>query len=491
MHCPPHGGACSVGACPPRWLCVVWWCWAWVVVSSYRRPALLGSGWWCFSRRHVQLFWFVRRRLRRLTVGVFGWLWSAVRLWLGLCCLLGRGRSCAGAWPFSWWVLLRWCVVPPMVGRAVLVRAPRPLWGVLCRCASPPLVGRAVLACGAPHGRPCRVVVWPPSWWGVLCWCVAPLMVGRALLLPVRRGGCGWCGGAWLGLSSCVLFGGRRRGVRVGGACGGVLAGAMRGLFCLFDVVFAALRTVCPGGCGRQFGCGCGCVDRLAGVGSVLVRGHPHGGACCVYMCLPTWWGVLRWSVSPLMVGRAVLVCGPPHDGACCVGARGPRSWCVVWWCLAWAVVVCRVAVAVVLFVWPGLVLCWCVAAPLLGRAVFVCAPPGGGACCVGVCPPPWCGVLRWFVAPPMVACVVLVCGPLLGGACCVGACRPRWWHFAWVLVVCWVGCGCGCVVCLAKGWCCAGACPPPLLMRAVYVRAPPLDGACCVGVLWFRLAVL
>ena len=174
------------------------------------------------------------------------------------------------------------------------------------------------------------------------------------------------------------------------------------------------------------------------------------------------------------MVGRAVLVRGPPHGGACCVGARGLRWCCVVWWCLAWVVVVCWVAVAAVLFASPGLVLCWCVPSPLLGRAVFVRGPPHGGMCCVGVCPPPWCGVLRWFVPPLMVGRAVVVHGPPLGGACCVGGCPPRCVvssSLALVVVVCWAGCGCGCVVCLAG-------------VGAVLVRAPPLFwGVPCSGV--------
>ena len=130
----------------------------------------------------------------------------------------------------------------------------------------------------------------------------------------------------------------------------------MRGLFCLFGVVFTALWSGCSGGCGRQLCCGCGCVDRLAGVGSVmcwcvpapmvgravLVCGPTHCGVCCVGL----------W--PPVMAGRAILVRGPPHGGACCVGVRRLRSWCVVWWCLAWVVVVCWVAVAVVLFASPG-----------------------------------------------------------------------------------------------------------------------------------------
>ena len=185
-------------------------------------------------------------------------------------------------------------------------------------------------------------------------------MVGRAVLVPVRRGGCAWCGCAWLELSSCVPPGGRRM-ARVGGACGGVLAGAIRGLFHLFGVFFPALPPACSGGRGRRLGYSCGCVDRLAWVGSVLVRGPPHFWAYCVGSCPPPWWGVLRWFVAPPMVGRAALVCGPPLSGACCVGACPPSWWGV---------------------------LCWCV------------PPPRDGACCVGFWSPSWWGVLCWCVAP-------------------------------------------------------------------------------------------
>ena len=361
---------------------------------------------------------------------------ARVGLLLGLCCLLGRGWCCAGAWPPSWRGLPSWCVAPPMVGRAVLVRAPCPLWGVLCRCVV--MVGRAVLACGPPLGRPCCCARWPSSWLGVLCRCVAPLMVERAVLVPVHRRCCAWCGGAWLGLSSCVPPGGPRW-VRVDGARGGVSVGAVRGLFCLSCVVFAAFRSACSGRCGRRVGCGCGCVDRLAGVGSVLVRGPPHGWACCFGACPPQWWGVLCWCVAPPMVGRAALICGLPLGGACCVGACPPDC----------------------------------------GRAVWVCAPlPRGRACCVGLWPPSWWGAVCWCVTPSRcgVPCwclpaAVVVCGlgcrHLLGGL--------------WLRFCCWLG----------RGWCCAGACPPPLLGRAVFVRAPPLGGACCVGLFEFRFVVL
>ena len=254
----------------------------------------------------------------------------------------------------------------------MLVRAPRPLWGVLCRYVAPPKAG-VVLACGPPHGRPCSFAAWPPSWWGVLTRCVAPLMVGHAELVPVRRGGCAWCGGAWRGLSSCVPPGGPRS-VRVGGACGGVLAGALRGLFCLFGVVFVAIQSACSDGWGRRLGCGCGCVDRLARPGAVLVRSPPHGWAYCVGACPPPWWGVLCWYVAPPMVGRAALVCGPPLGGACCVDAH-----------------------------------------PLMvGRAVSACAPP------------PWWGLLcRRAPPPPVVGRAALASGPPRAGACCVGAWPP------------------------------------------------------------------
>ena len=54
----------------------------------------------------------------------------------------------------------------------------------MCWCVLPPMVGRAVLARGPFHARACCVVVGLPSWWGVLCWCVARLLVKRAVLVP-------------------------------------------------------------------------------------------------------------------------------------------------------------------------------------------------------------------------------------------------------------------------------------------------------------------
>ena len=374
----------------------------------------------------------------------------------------------------------------------MLVRSrPPPRWGVLCWCVAPPTVGRAVLVRGPPHYRTCCFVAWPPSGCGVLCWCVAPLMVGRALMLPARRGGCAWCGGAWLGLLSCVPPGVRRRWVGVSCASGGVLAGAMRGLFCFFGVAFAALRSACSAGCDWRLGCVCGCVDCLAGVGSVLVRGLPHGGACCVgtglpprwgvlcWCVAPPWWGVLRSCVVPLMVGRAVLVRGPPHGGACCVGACPLCWWCVVWWCLAWVVVVCAACQPASF----GLV--WCCFSRRHARLVllvrrrlcrltvgvfgwlwsvvrlrlWLCCLPGRGWCCAGAWPPSWWGLLPWCVPPPMVGRAVLVRSPPPhGGSCCVAApplpCRG---------VLCWG---------MAR-----------LIMgRAAVLRGPPQGGACCAG---------
>ena len=139
----------------------------------------------------------------------------------------------------------------------------------------------------------------------------------------------------------------------------------------------------------------------LAGVGAVRVRAPPP---CCGVLCL---------CVAPPMVGRAVLVS----------------------------------------------------ALPMMGRAVLVCGPPHGGACSVGAWPPSWWGMLCWCL-PAAVVVVGLGCRRLLGGLglrlCCL----------------------------LGLGWCCASA-PPPLFGHAVFVRAPPLGGACGVGMFGFRFMVL
>ena len=322
----------------------------------------------------------------------------------------------------------------------------------------PPTVGRVVSVCG-PSQRGCCARVRPTTWssvllccvapscWGVLNRCVAPLMVGHAVLVPVRRGGCAWCGGAGRGLSSCVPPGGRRS-VRVGGACGGVLAGALRGLFCLFGVVFAAIQSACSDGWGRRLGCGCGSVDRLAGVGAVLVRSPPHGWAYCVGAC------------PPPMVGRAVLVCGPPHGGACCVGLWSPSWWGVLCWCAPAS--------------WWG-VLCRRVPPPRGGACcVGVCPPPRGGACCVSFRPPSWWGVLRWCVAPLSVGRVASV-PARRGRGVWFGVSSSVRWVVVTVVLLAWPG-----LVCAPSP---VGACP--------VCAWRPLGGECCVGVFGFRFVVL
>ena len=134
---------------------------------------------------------------------------------------------------------------------------------------------------------------------------------------------------------------------------------------------------------------------------------------------------------------------------------------------------------------------------PMVGHAVLVCAPPQ------------WWGVLRWFVVPLMVGLAVLVRAPPHGWVCCVGACPPRWWFvvwwcLAWVVVLCSVRCGCGCVVCLAgvgavlvRGappvWACpVCACPPPwcgLLCRRVRVSVRGVVAGSMLGLFcWFAV---
>ena len=178
----------------------------------------------------------------------------------------------------------------------------------------------------------------------------------------------------------------------------------------------------------------------------------PPGGACCVGLWPPSWWGALCWCVPPLLLGCAVLV-PPCRDGGVWFGLSSPVGWVVV---------------VVVLLAWPGLVLCWCVPPPpLLGRAVFVRAPPLGGAYCVGVF-----GFGSWCCSRLNARLVLLVrCCLRRRTAGVVGCLLPV--VFAWP----------GSVLC----WCV----PPPLLGRAVLVRAPPIGGACCVGVFGFWFVVL
>ena len=94
-----------------------------------------------------------------------------------------------------------------------------------------------------------------------------------------------------------------------------------------------------------------------------------------------------------------------------------------------------------------------------------------------------------------MVGRAVLVRGSPLGGACCVAACPPRWWCLAWVVIPCWVGCRCDCVVCLAGvdavlvrappllvGACRVCACPPPPLVGRAVSACSGFRSRCCSG---------
>ena len=143
----------------------------------------------------------------------------------------------------------------------------------------------------------------------------------------------------------------------------------------------------------------------------------------------PPWWGVLCWRVARLMVRRAALLWGPSYGGACCVGASRASMWGLRCWCLPASVVVrgvvvlglgcrhlCRlrtgvvgfglpvscaacfvgsasslppygrrdrvavvggpILIVAVMFEWPGLVLCYCVAPHMVGFAALVRAPP-------------------------------------------------------------------------------------------------------------------
>ena len=263
-----------------------------------------------------------------------------------VCGPLHGGACCVGLWSPSWWGVLCWCVPPSW-------------WGVLCRCVP------------------------PPPWWGVLRWFVAPLVVGRAALV---------------------------RGPPLGRACR-VGACPPRSLCVVWGVV------ICSVGCGRV------CVVGFAGVGVVLVCAPTPVGACRVRAWPPPWWGVLCRRVR--------------------VSVRGVvAGWMPGWFCWFAGVVGCWLSVV---SAWPGLVLCWCVLPPLLGRTVLVCGPPLGGACCFGAWPPSRWGVLCWW-PPAAVVVFGLVC---------------RWVVVAVVLLA-WPG--------LVLCWCV----PPPLLGRVVFVRGSP-----------------
>ena len=179
------------------------WCWpacVWSVSGHVVAAAVVLLVHGCVSRLMVGLFGvgslaLLRALARSDVVRVVVLLVSVlvgrarVGLRLGLCCLLGRGWCCAGAWPPSWWGLLRWCVPPPH-GKARSIGA-----------RLPPTVGRVVSVCGPSQGW-CCARVRPTALSSVLLCCVAPLVVGRTL--PVRgppHGGArcvGACPPPWL-----------------------------------------------------------------------------------------------------------------------------------------------------------------------------------------------------------------------------------------------------------------------------------------------------
>ena len=135
------------------------------------------------------------------------------------------------------------------------------------------------------------------------------------------------------------------------------------------------------------------------------------------------------------VVGFGLVMLYPAPCAACFVGSASslpPYGRCV-----RVAVVGGRVAVGVVLFAMPGLVLCWCVAPLLVRFAALVRAPcPLWGVLCrcvaapimgrVVVWPPSCRGVLSWCVAPLRVrllcCCLsarVVVCGVVVPGLSC------------------------------------------------------------------------
>ena len=557
---PPRGGACCVGLWSPSW---------WGLLCSCVPPS-----WW------GMLCW---RLPAPVVVCGLGCRHLLGGLWLRLCCRLGQGWCCAGACPLPCWGVRCLCVAPPLLGRAVSACSGFSSWCcsrldarlvllvrcclrrhtagvvgcwlsvvfawpglVLCWCVPLPLVGRAALVCGPPHGAACSVGAWSPlagacrvgaslpRWWclvwvvvvrwpGCGCGCVVGLARVRVVLVraPSPVGACrvcacpppllgravsacsgfgSWCCSrldAWLVLlvRCCLRH-------RTGGVVG-----------CWLSVVFAWLGLVL-----------CWCVPPPLVGRAALVCGPPHGGACCVGLWSPSWWGLLCSCVPPSWWGMLcwrlpapVVVCGLGcrhllgglwlrlccrlGQGWCCAGACplpcwGVRCLCVAPPLLGRAVSACsgfsswccsrldaRLVLLVrcclrrhtagvvgcwlsVVFAWPGLVLCWCVPLPLVGRAALVCGPPHGAACSVGAWSP-------------------------LAGACRVGASLPRWWCLVWVVVVRWPGCGCGCVVGLARVRVVLVRAPSPVGACRVCACPPPPAGACCVGVFGFRFVVL
>ena len=328
--------------------------------------------------------------------------------------------------------------------------------------STPPTGGARALSFGASHPAPGPWVELGSTQCGVLCCDVLRCVVcGGGARPPAYRGVLRWCVAPHLvrraALGCCVLC--------CVALCVVVLCGPPFGGACCVGVWPPS-----------WWGVLCWCVAPL------IVGRAALGGVCCVVWS-PIWRGVLRWCVAPLIVGRVVVVCGPPHGGA--------ELRCVVLCPLA---LLCGVLCCVALCcVW------WCVAPRMAGRGALVCGPPHGGACCSGVrcvvlfgivcsggvwppvwwgllrlcVPPSWCGVLWWCVAPLIVGlcCIVLCCVALRCGVlCCVllrcvvfvgGVWPPSWWG---VLRSCVapliVGCaalGCG-VVC-----------------------GPPFSGAFCV----------
>ena len=405
------------------------------------------------------------------------------------------------AWPS---LVLRWCAAPLLVGRAVLVRA-RPHAGVCCVGVWPPhcgvccvdflaplMVGRAVLVRGAPHGGACCVGARRQRWWCVVWWCLAWVVVVCWVAVAVVLF-------ASLGLVLCWCV--------PNPPCWGVP--------CLWMAppLVARAVLVCSGfgsWCCSQFDawlvllvrcCVCRRTAGVVGCWLSVVFAWPWLVLC---WCLPTpCWGVLCLCVAPPMVGHAVLVsappmvgraalaCGPPHGVACCVSAWPPSWWGVLCWCLPAAVVMVWLGCRCLL---GGLQLRLCC---LLGRG-RCCAgawPPPVGACRVCALPPPWWGVLCWRV---WVSVRGVVAGSMLGLFC---------W-FAVVSAAVWPALSSvGCLWCLpGRGWCCAGArpppcwgmlclcvsppkvgravlvCAPPMVGRAVLVCGPPHGVACCVG---------